>query len=125
MRTEIPPTDLYLIFFFKSGIVSLSSFRVPLCDHYTSVVSNRVPFVHPRPLFAPPLPSPRSLSFSYGRALQQSTLKAWQGKAENLGAAQDQLKARAQANSEANLGKYVAGSQPSADETLFVKGYKY
>jgi fructose-bisphosphate aldolase, class I len=58
---------------------------------------------------------PWSLSFSYGRALQQSCLKAWQGKA---------LLARAQANSEANLGKYVAGSQPSADETLFVKGYK-
>lgn len=68
---------------------------------------------------------PWSLSFSYGRALQQSTLKAWQGKAENVPAAQAQLKARAQANSEANLGKYVAGSQPSADETLFVKGYKY
>ncbi|CAM9453167.1 unnamed protein product [Sphacelaria rigidula] len=68
---------------------------------------------------------PWSLSFSYGRALQQSTLKAWQGKAENLEAAQTQLIARAQANSEANLGKYVAGSQPSADETLFVSGYKY
>jgi fructose-bisphosphate aldolase class I len=40
-------------------------------------------------------------------------------------AAQKALLARAQANSEANLGKYVAGSQPSADETLFVKGYKY
>lgn len=72
-----------------------------------------------------PIHSYRSLSFSYGRALQQSTLKAWQGKAENVPAAQAQLKARAQANSEANLGKYVAGSQPSADETLFVKGYKY
>eukprot|EP00737_Agarophyton_chilense_P005672 gb/GEZJ01009136.1/.p2 GENE.gb/GEZJ01009136.1/~~gb/GEZJ01009136.1/.p2 ORF type:complete len:124 (-),score=14.92 gb/GEZJ01009136.1/:534-869(-) len=72
-----------------------------------------------------PRKGPWSLSFSYGRALQQSTLKAWQGKAENLEAAQNQLKARAQANSEANLGKYVAGSQPSADETLFVKGYKY
>ncbi|CAN0049180.1 unnamed protein product [Ectocarpus sp. 12 AP-2014] len=72
-----------------------------------------------------PRKGPWSLSFSYGRALQQSTLKAWQGKAENLEAAQAQLKARAQANSEANLGKYVAGSQPSADETLFVKGYKY
>ncbi|CAM9783120.1 unnamed protein product [Ectocarpus sp. 6 AP-2014] len=72
-----------------------------------------------------PRKGPWSLSFSYGRALQQSTLKAWQGKAENLDAAQAQLKARAQANSEANLGKYVAGSQPSADETLFVKGYKY
>ncbi|CAB1111704.1 unnamed protein product [Ectocarpus sp. CCAP 1310/34] len=72
-----------------------------------------------------PRKGPWSLSFSYGRALQQSTLKAWQGKAENVEAAQAQLKARAQANSEANLGKYVAGSQPSADETLFVKGYKY
>lgn len=72
-----------------------------------------------------PRKGPWSLSFSYGRALQQSTLKVWQGKAENLEAAQTQLKARAQANSEANLGKYVAGSQPSADETLFVAGYKY
>jgi len=52
-------------------------------------------------------------------------LKAWGGKTENVGAAQKALLARAQANSEANLGKYVAGSQPSADETLFVKGYKY
>jgi fructose-bisphosphate aldolase, class I len=68
---------------------------------------------------------PWSLSFSYGRALQQSCLKAWQGKKENVPAAQKALLARAQANSEANLGKYVAGSQPSADETLFVKGYKY
>jgi fructose-bisphosphate aldolase class I len=66
-----------------------------------------------------------SLSFSYGRALQQSCLKAWQGKPENVKAAQAALMARAKANSEANLGKYVAGSQPSADETLFVKGYKY
>ncbi|GAB5035541.1 fructose-bisphosphate aldolase [Nannochloropsis oceanica] len=68
---------------------------------------------------------PWSLSFSYGRALQQSCLKAWQGKQENVPAARAALLARAQANSEANLGKYVAGSQPSADETLFVKGYKY
>jgi fructose-bisphosphate aldolase class I len=30
---------------------------------------------------------PWSLSFSYGRALQSSTLKAWQGKDENIGAA--------------------------------------
>lgn len=52
-------------------------------------------------------------------------MKAWQGKPENLPAGQAALKARAQANSEANLGKYVPGSQPSADETLFVSGYKY
>jgi fructose-bisphosphate aldolase class I len=31
---------------------------------------------------------PWSLSFSYGRALQSSTLKAWEGKAENVKAAQ-------------------------------------
>jgi len=68
---------------------------------------------------------PWSVTFSYGRALQQSALKAWGGKAENVVAAQNALLARAQANSEANLGKYVAGSQPSADGTLFVKGYVY
>lgn len=66
-----------------------------------------------------------AVTFSFGRALQQSTLKAWQGKQENVPAAQKALLARAQANSEASLGKYVAGSQPSADGTLFVKGYKY
>lgn len=68
---------------------------------------------------------PWSVTFSYGRALQQSALKSWGGKAENVGKAQAALLARAQANSEANLGKYVAGSQPSADGTLFVKGYVY
>ena len=68
---------------------------------------------------------PWSVTFSYGRALQQSTLKAWGGKTDNIPAAQKALLARAQANSEASLGKYVAGSQPSADGTLFVKGYKY
>ena len=57
---------------------------------------------------------PWSVTFSYGRALQQSTLKAWAGKEANIGAAQKALLARAQANSEASLGKYVAGSQPSA-----------
>jgi len=72
-----------------------------------------------------PRKGPWSVTFSYGRALQQSALKAWKGKAENVVAAQNALLARAQANSEANLGKYIAGSQPSADGTLFVKGYKY
>merc|ERR1711871_498158 len=72
-----------------------------------------------------PRKGPWSVTFSYGRALQQSTLKAWGGEAENIPAAQKALMARAQANGEAALGKYVAGSQPSADGTLFVKGYKY
>ena len=72
-----------------------------------------------------PRKGPWSVTFSYGRALQQSCLKAWMGKEENIPAAQKALFARAQANGEAALGKYVAGSQPSDDVKLFVKGYKY
>ena len=46
-------------------------------------------------------------------------------KKENVKAAQDQLLARAIANSEANQGKYVPGSQPSDQESLYVKNYQY
>jgi len=66
---------------------------------------------------------PWSLTFSYGRALQQSCLQAWKG--NDTAAGQKALLARAQANSEASTGAYVAGSQPSAQETLFEAGYKY
>merc|ERR1719261_1811407 len=38
---------------------------------------------------------PWSLTFSYGRALQQSCLKAWMGKVENEPAAQKELFIRA------------------------------
>jgi len=65
------------------------------------------------------------LTFSYSRALQSSCIKIWAGKKENTQKAQDQLRARAQANSEASLGKYVPGSQPSIEESLFVKNYAY
>lgn len=51
--------------------------------------------------------SPWSLTFSYGRALQSSTLKTWAGKPENVAAAQDILVKLAKANSEAQLGKYT------------------
>merc|ERR1712078_217828 len=65
------------------------------------------------------------LTFSYSRALQSSCIKIWAGKEENYKAAQDQLYARAKANSEASVGKYVPGSQPSIEESLFVKNYVY
>jgi fructose-bisphosphate aldolase, class I len=39
---------------------------------------------------------PWALTFSYGRALQASVLRAWQGKKENVGAAQTELLKRAQ-----------------------------
>ena len=52
-------------------------------------------------------PAPWKLSYSYGRALQQSCLKAWQGDARNVSAAQAVLLERAQANSAACAGSYA------------------
>ncbi len=52
--------------------------------------------------------SPWPLSFSYGRALQQQPLKAWQGAAANVPAAQAALAHRARMNSLAALGRYSA-----------------
>jgi fructose-bisphosphate aldolase class I len=68
---------------------------------------------------------PWSMTFSFSRANQSSALKAWDGKKENVEAAQKALLARAQANSEASKGEYVAGSQPSSFESLYVKNYVY
>ena len=69
---------------------------------------------------------PWSASFSYGRALQQSCLKAWVGKDENIGAAQKAFLVRAKANGEAQLGKYD-GSAASEESkaSLHVKNYVY
>merc|ERR1712241_436027 len=69
--------------------------------------------------------APFALTFSFSRALQSSCLKTWNGKKENIKAAQDQLYARAKANSEASKGEYVPGSQPSMQESLYVKNYVY
>ena len=70
---------------------------------------------------------PWSLSFSFGRALQQSCLKAYLGKDENVGAAQEQLLLRAKANGLATLGKYAgeATDSAAAKESLQVDGYVY
>ncbi|KAE9615174.1 hypothetical protein Lal_00048168 [Lupinus albus] len=70
---------------------------------------------------------PWTLSFSFGRALQQSTLKAWAGKEENLEKAQGALLTRAKANSEATLGTYKGSAElgEGAAESLHVKDYKY
>ncbi|KAG2309197.1 hypothetical protein Bca52824_028945 [Brassica carinata] len=61
---------------------------------------------------------PWSLSFCFGRALQQSVLKTWGGKEENVNKAQDAFLVRCKANSEATLGAYKA-------ESLHVMDYKY
>lgn len=71
-------------------------------------------------------PRPWSLTFSYGRALQKSALDAWSGKKENVAAGQAAWIKRAQGNSQANLGKYVAGvSDGKSGDDLYEKGYKY
>jgi len=69
---------------------------------------------------------PWSLTFSFGRALQQSCLRAWGGKDENIPAAQQELLNRAKANSEANLGKYGGGAGgAAAGQSTFVANYSY
>lgn len=50
---------------------------------------------------------PWQLSFSYGRALQAPTLKAWAGKPENVPAAQRAYYHRAKMNSAARTGMYA------------------
>ncbi|XP_055382929.1 fructose-bisphosphate aldolase isoform X1 [Condylostylus longicornis] len=74
-----------------------------------------------------PLLKPWALTFSYGRALQASVLRAWQGKKENVAAGQAELLKRAKANGEAAIGKYVAGSVvgAGADASLFVANHAY
>jgi fructose-bisphosphate aldolase, class I len=52
-------------------------------------------------------PHPWKLSFSYGRALQAAALKAWQGKEENVGAAQRAYYHRAKMNGAAQTGLYA------------------
>lgn len=69
---------------------------------------------------------PWTLSFSYGRALQKSTLAAWGGKPENIDTAQKVFFNRAKANSEATLGTYTGGAASAAStESLHIKGYAY
>ncbi|CAM8886070.1 unnamed protein product [Rhodiola kirilowii] len=71
-------------------------------------------------------PNPWHVSFSYARALQNTVLKTWQGRPENVKAAQTALLIRAKANSLAQLGRYSAeGESEEARKGMFVKGYTY
>jgi fructose-bisphosphate aldolase class I len=54
-----------------------------------------------------PGPKPWTISFSYGRALQDSALEAWHGRDENLSAGREALHWRARCNGAASLGSYV------------------
>jgi fructose-bisphosphate aldolase class I len=71
-------------------------------------------------------PNPWHVSFSYARALQNTCLKTWGGRPENVAAAQEALLLRAKANSLAQLGKYTSdGEAAAAKEGMFVKNYSY
>ena len=70
---------------------------------------------------------PWNLSFSFGRALQASALKAWVGKEENVALSQQEFMKRAQANGQATLGKYCGEGADSAaaSQSLFVANHVY
>jgi fructose-bisphosphate aldolase class I len=57
---------------------------------------------------------PWELSFSYGRALQQSTLDAWKGKPANVASAQKAFLKRAKLNGLARDGRYEAAMEQAA-----------
>src|ERR671930_564535 len=59
-------------------------------------------------------PHPWQLSFSYGRALQAPALKAWQGKPENVEAAQRAYYHRAKMNGAARTGMYAPEMEKEA-----------
>ena len=56
-------------------------------------------------------PQPWALSFSYGRALQEPALQAWEGQLANLRSAQDALLERARLNGAAREGRYNAAME--------------
>jgi fructose-bisphosphate aldolase class I len=59
-------------------------------------------------------PLPWSLTFSYGRALQDDALKAWGGQAANFGAGQKEMAKRAKLNSLATTGAYASAMESQA-----------
>eukprot|EP00884_Botryococcus_braunii_P019614 jgi/Botrbrau1/6336/Bobra.0339s0043.1 len=72
---------------------------------------------------------PWRLTFSFGRALQASALKAWGGKDENLPAGQKAFLVRAKANGAATAGRLDAPTEVdrhlSSKESLHERDYKY
>ncbi|CAL8305254.1 unnamed protein product [Merluccius merluccius] len=74
-----------------------------------------------------PLSRPWALTFSYGRALQASALKAWGGKKENGKACQEEYMKRAKNNNLAAQGKYVSSGHKGAasGDSLFEENYAY
>ncbi|XP_060569292.1 fructose-bisphosphate aldolase-like [Ruditapes philippinarum] len=67
-----------------------------------------------------------ALSFSFGRALQATVIRAWKGDDANIEQAQKMFLARAKANGLASLGKYKPVTLSSTEkESLFVAKNEY
>jgi fructose-bisphosphate aldolase class I len=64
-----------------------------------------------------PGPKPWTVSFSYGRALQDPALQAWHGLDENLAAGQQALYRRLRCNSAASLGTYTGPMEETPLDT--------
>jgi len=59
-------------------------------------------------------PLPWSLTFSYGRALQDDALKTWAGQSANFAAGQREMAKRAKLNSLATTGSYASSMESQA-----------
>ncbi|HNR22456.1 MAG TPA: fructose-bisphosphate aldolase class I [Steroidobacteraceae bacterium] len=59
-------------------------------------------------------PLPWQLTFSYGRALQDTAIRAWGGNPANFAAGQKELAKRARLNSLATTGRYAAAQEAEA-----------
>ena len=65
---------------------------------------------------------PWNMSYSFGRALQQTSLKIWKGKDENIKEAQENFIKVTGACSAASVGKYEGGMDKSG---TYVANYAY
>ncbi|XP_072295678.1 fructose-bisphosphate aldolase B [Eucyclogobius newberryi] len=83
--------------------------------------------VHLNAINQVPLHRPWKLTFSYGRALQASTLATWQGKPGNKAAAQEVFCTRAKINGLASKGEYKPSSSAgqASTQSLFTESYIY
>ncbi len=63
---------------------------------------------------------PWRLTFSFGRALQASVLKAWSGKADQVKAGQAEFLKRAAANGAASKGQLNGSFSVAGGQSLFV-----
>ena len=76
-------------------------------DAVDRAIRHMIPCVRIQCLLGQPCPNaPWSLSFSFGRALQDSVLKTWAGDDANADAAQTLLRELARVNGEAQAGEW-------------------